>query len=118
MVTVGDKAKDLTLKDHKGKKVNLSDFSGRKGLLSFHPLAWTNVCVQQMKKWRRIMQGLRSPILFLLASVQTRRRASGHGEKNLRLKDWLFSRTSGLMENWLHHAAFSLRKKVFPNGRI
>lgn len=49
MVTVGDKAKDFTLKDHKGKKVTLSDLSGRKVLLSFHPLAWTNVCAQQMK---------------------------------------------------------------------
>jgi peroxiredoxin len=49
MVTVGDKAMDFTLKDHKGKKVTLSDFSGRNVLLSFHPLAWTNVCAQQMK---------------------------------------------------------------------
>lgn len=49
MVTIGDKAKDFTLRNHKGKKVNLSDFSGRKVLLSFHPLAWTSVCAQQMK---------------------------------------------------------------------
>lgn len=49
MVTVGDKAMDFALKDHKGKKVTLSDFSGRNVLLSFHPLAWTNVCAQQMK---------------------------------------------------------------------
>ncbi|WP_370572682.1 redoxin domain-containing protein [Methanomethylovorans sp.] len=49
MVSVGDRATDLTLKDHKGKKVTLSDFSGSRLLLSFHPLAWTNVCAQQMK---------------------------------------------------------------------
>ena len=32
-----------------GKDIHLSDFSGRKVLLSFHPLAWTPVCAQQMK---------------------------------------------------------------------
>lgn len=49
MVTIGDKVMDFTLKDHKGKKVTLSNCSGRKVVLSFHPLAWTNVCAQQMQ---------------------------------------------------------------------
>lgn len=49
MVDIGDKAINFTLKNHTGKKVSLSDFEGRKVLLSFHPLAWTNVCAQQMK---------------------------------------------------------------------
>jgi peroxiredoxin len=45
---VGRKAKDFTLKDHKGEAFPLSQFLGRRVLLSFHPLAWTSVCAQQM----------------------------------------------------------------------
>ena len=48
-VEVGDQAKDFTLKDQNGKDVKLSQFKGKKVLLSFHPLAWTDVCAKQMK---------------------------------------------------------------------
>lgn len=48
MVKTGDKAKDFTLSDQDGKKVRLSDFKGKRVLLSFHPLAWTPVCADQM----------------------------------------------------------------------
>ncbi len=46
---VGDKAPDFKLKDQNDKDVSLSDFKGKKVLLSFHPLAWTGVCAKQMK---------------------------------------------------------------------
>jgi peroxiredoxin len=46
---IGEKAKDFTLSDQNGKKFKLSDFKGRRLLLSFHPLAWTSVCAEQMK---------------------------------------------------------------------
>jgi len=46
---VGKQAKDFTLKDQNGKEFKLSSFKGKKVLLSFHPLAWTAVCAQQMK---------------------------------------------------------------------
>ena len=46
---IGDKIQDFKLRDHKHKEVNLYDLSGKKVLLSFHPLAWTNVCAEQMK---------------------------------------------------------------------
>ncbi len=48
VVKAGDRAKDFTLKDQNGKEIRLSDFSGKKVLLSFHPLAWTEVCANQM----------------------------------------------------------------------
>ena len=48
-VKIGDKAKDFTLKDQDGKELHLSDLKGKKVLLSFHPLAWTSVCADQMK---------------------------------------------------------------------
>jgi len=48
----GDKAPDFALKDHKGE-VRLSNLKGKKVLLSFHPLAWTSVCAEQMKSLER-----------------------------------------------------------------
>jgi peroxiredoxin len=49
MVALGEKVRDFTLKDHLGKDFTLSEFVGRKVLLSFHPLAWTSVCAKQMQ---------------------------------------------------------------------
>lgn len=47
-VKTGSKAKDFTLSDQDGKEIRLSALKGRKMLLSFHPLAWTSVCADQM----------------------------------------------------------------------
>lgn len=48
-VKSGDKALEFAINDQEGKKIRLSDFRGKKVLLSFHPLAWTSVCAEQMK---------------------------------------------------------------------
>jgi peroxiredoxin len=48
-IKIGDKIQDFRLRDQKEKEVNLHDFQGKKVLLSFHPLAWTKVCAEQMK---------------------------------------------------------------------
>jgi peroxiredoxin len=49
MVKNGDEAPHFTLKDHNKHDVKLSDMKGKKILLSFHPLAWTKICAEQMK---------------------------------------------------------------------
>ena len=49
MVKIGDKAPEFALKDQAGNIVKLADLRGKKVLLSFHPLAWTRVCAEQMK---------------------------------------------------------------------
>ena len=46
---IGQKAKDFALKDQNGKEFTLSQFRGKRVLLSFHPMAWTEVCAKQMK---------------------------------------------------------------------
>jgi len=46
---VGEMSPDFTLKDQHGKEFKLSDFRGKRVLLSFHPLAWTKVCALQMQ---------------------------------------------------------------------
>jgi len=45
----GEKAPDFSLYDHNEKEFKLSDFKGKRVLLSFHPLAWTGICSDQMK---------------------------------------------------------------------
>ena len=50
---VGEPARKFVLDDQNGKAFDLSKFSGKKVLLSFHPLAWTPVCAIQMKSLER-----------------------------------------------------------------
>jgi peroxiredoxin len=42
-------APDFVLRDQGGKEFKLSDFRGKRVLLSFHPAAWTRVCSLQMQ---------------------------------------------------------------------
>jgi peroxiredoxin len=48
-VNIGDQAEDFTLKDQNKNEFKLFENKGKKVLLSFHPLAWTSICAQQMK---------------------------------------------------------------------
>ncbi|NJD78005.1 MAG: redoxin domain-containing protein [Candidatus Methanoperedens sp.] len=48
-VKPGDKAREFILSDQNEMHIQLSAFRGKKVLLSFHPLAWTKVCADQMK---------------------------------------------------------------------
>ena len=47
-IKIGNEIQDFSLRDHKKKDVHLRDFRDKKVLLSFHPLAWTKVCAEQM----------------------------------------------------------------------
>lgn len=49
LIAVGDQAPDFSLKDNHDVRVRLSDYRGKKVLLSWHPLAWTGVCTDQMR---------------------------------------------------------------------
>ena len=49
VLAVGISAKDFTLSDQNGQAFRLSEFKGKKILLSFHPLAWTSICATQMQ---------------------------------------------------------------------
>lgn len=72
VIKVGNKAPDFTLKDQHNKELRLSEFKGKKVLLSFHPLAWTKVCARQMQsleKNREVFDRLNTVALGL--SVDT-----------------------------------------------
>jgi peroxiredoxin len=49
IMKVGDRFKDFSLEDQNEEMFTLSKFKGKRVLLSFHPLAWTSVCSEQMK---------------------------------------------------------------------
>jgi peroxiredoxin len=49
VIPVGRRVQDFSLPDHEGQQVGLSTLRGKKVLLSWHPLAWTSVCAEQMK---------------------------------------------------------------------
>jgi len=49
MIAIGTPCPDFTLKDQSQKEVSLKSLKGKKVLLSFHPLAFTPVCEEQMK---------------------------------------------------------------------
>jgi peroxiredoxin len=53
LIKVGDIAPDFKLKDNLDNDVELSSFRGKKVLLSWHPLAWTSVCMDQMRSIER-----------------------------------------------------------------
>lgn len=44
----GKKVRAFELKDQNGQVFRTADCRGKRVLLSFHPLAWTSVCAQQM----------------------------------------------------------------------
>ncbi|WP_026478633.1 redoxin domain-containing protein [Alkaliphilus transvaalensis] len=49
VIEVGSEAPNFTIKDQKDQTISLSDYRGKKVLLSWHPLAWTPVCTDQMR---------------------------------------------------------------------
>ncbi len=60
MIQVGQKAPDFSLVDQNGNTVTLSALKGKKVLLSWHPLAWTSVCLDQMRALEREIETLKA----------------------------------------------------------
>ncbi|MGI6545748.1 MAG: redoxin domain-containing protein [Fastidiosipilaceae bacterium] len=53
LIKAGVAAPDFSLADQNEQVVSLADFKGKKVLLSWHPLAWTSVCMDQMRSLER-----------------------------------------------------------------
>jgi peroxiredoxin len=56
VIRLDDVAPDFTLKDQNAKEFRLSAAKGKRVLLSFHPLAWTKVCADQMRSLEENME--------------------------------------------------------------
>jgi len=78
IVKIGDKAKDFNLSDQDDNEVSLSSFKGKRILLSFHPLAWTKVCADQMislEKNRERLEKLNTVALGISADTVPSKKA-------------------------------------------
>ncbi|MCX7708319.1 MAG: redoxin domain-containing protein [Clostridia bacterium] len=67
-ITAGADAPDFTALDNKNQNIRLSAFRGKKVLLSWHPLAWTPVCTDQMRaletNWKNFQNHNTVPLGF------------------------------------------------------
>ena len=59
-INVGDKFENFSLKSHTDTVVDTAQLSGNKILMSFHPLAWTEVCAKQMQSLETNFETFRS----------------------------------------------------------
>jgi peroxiredoxin len=60
MIRTGDPARNFSLKDQNDTTFDLFEHSGKRVLLSFHPLAWTPFCAAQMKSLEESRDSLAS----------------------------------------------------------
>jgi len=60
MIRPGDPATNFSLKDQNDRTFDLLEQSGKRVLLSFHPLAWTAFCAGQMKSLEENRETLES----------------------------------------------------------
>lgn len=49
LIQTGVQAIDFNVKDNHDWDIHLADYKGKRVLLSWHPLAWTPVCTDQMR---------------------------------------------------------------------
>lgn len=72
VIALGKRLRDFAMPDQEGKEIRLSALRGQKVLLSWHPLAWTSVCAQQMKALEKNRRALaRLGVVALGLSVDT-----------------------------------------------
>jgi peroxiredoxin len=124
---VGEVAPDFTLNDQNGKEFQLSDFRGRRVLLSFHPLGWTGICAQQMQsleKNKKTFDSLNTvPVGISIDSVPAKKAwAENLGIKNIRLLSdfWPHGGVAKLYDVFLEDKGFSQRANIIvdENGKI
>ncbi len=109
-IAVGDLAPDFTLDDNRKHPVHLLDYRGKKVLLSWHPLAWTKVCAEQMKSLEaHIADFSRLSTVALGISIDS------VPSKNQWAKQLLIAQTMLLSDFWPHGAvaqAYGLFREV------
>lgn len=86
----GQKIPDFKLNDHNEEEISLETFKGKNILLSFHPLAWTSVCRNQMQaledNYQEFEKNDTVPVGISVDPVPSKRAwAENIGLENLRL---------------------------------
>ncbi|MBW2560286.1 MAG: peroxiredoxin [Deltaproteobacteria bacterium] len=96
-IRVGDKAPTFVLKDNRNKEIGLSDLRGKRVLLSWHPLAWTGVCADQMKALETNRE-----LLASLNTVALGISVDSVPSKNAWAKELKIAKTKLLSDFWPH----------------
>jgi peroxiredoxin len=77
MAYMGEKPEDFMLKDQHGQEFRLSEHMGKRVLLSFHPLAWTDACAGQMRSlednYERFLNSNTIAVGISIDSLQSKR---------------------------------------------
>ena len=127
IVKIGDKAKDFNLSDQDDNEISLFSFKGKRVLLSFHPLAWTKVCAEQMKsleKNRERFEKLNTVALGISMDTVPSKKAWAKelGIKNTRLLSdfWPHGKVAGLYGIFREKEGTSERANIIidENGKI
>ena len=123
----GEMVPDFVLKDQNGKEFKLSELRGKRVLLSFHPLAWTRVCAQQMQSLEANKDTFESlstvPVGISVDSVPTKKAwAESLGIKDVQLLSdfWPHGQVAKLYGIFREENGFSERSNIIldENGKI
>jgi peroxiredoxin len=97
--------------DQSDNEVHISDFKGKKVLLSFHPLAWTGICTKQMKSLEanreKLLELNTEPLGISVDSVPT---------KKAWAKDSGVEDTKLLADFW-DHGGFAKKLGIFKEDK-
>jgi len=122
--SVGEVAPDFALKDQDGKDFRLSGLKGRRVLLSFHPLAWTEVCAKQMQSLednKDVFESLNTvPVGLSVDSVPTKKAWADHlGIKTVRLLSdfWPHGQVAGAYGIFREKNGFSERANIIVDEK-
>jgi peroxiredoxin len=126
-IAKGEVAPDFTIKDQEGRDFTLSDFRGKRVLLSFHPLAWTGVCARQMQALEKNFDRFASlntvPVGISIDSVPTKKAwARDLGIERLRILSdfWPHGQVARLYSVFRENAGSSQRANIIvdENGKV
>lgn len=105
-IEIGSKVNTFTLSDQFGEVVEIP-VKGKKTLLSFHPLAWTGICTQQMEKLEEMYEefaALGTIAFGLSVDAAPCKKAWGESMKVKRLK---------MLSDFWPHGAFAQAMDIF-----
>jgi len=127
LLGIGEIAPDFMLKDQNGADFRLSELRGKRILLSFHPLAWTEVCAKQMQALeenREVLESLNTIAIGLsVDTVPSKKAWADHlGIKTVRLLSdfWPHGQVADAYGIFREKNGFSERANIIVdvNGKI
>ncbi len=123
IVEVGDEASSFALRDQDGEEFSLQRSKGKKVVLSFHPLAWTSVCAEQMKSLEKNKKALESmdavAVGISVDSVPSKKAWAEHlGLKSTRLLSdfWPHGKTAKLYGIFRSKEGYSERANIIVDA--